>query len=347
MYTLIEGVYYVVGLSPDGDSVKFKANNPALWATIDTDNRERFEKELEDDDGVVTIRLQAIDAPETHYSPPSLRTPRELRDKMSTAGVRKPRGGSHKQPKHLGDRATNIVLDYLGCTDVKWRRWGRNTWIDEAVIDGRKVEDKFQDAIPGYIITNDVERNGRPLGWVFAGPPPIADGSRLSREEVGQHIAASVNHRLLREGAVYPFFYMGLPGAIRIRLMEAAKQAQEDSAQDDLWLHDRTADGVQLPSLQNLYQDEVLYPYLFRRIVRHWHHSMLTRFWHGIEHGHAHNTLPTDDDLTLNLDGFFDEQDPWIFVVSQQDFLKLSEVMDVQGTSLQMHIYPYDIVFLS
>lgn len=33
-YSLIKGDYYIVGHSPDGDSLKFKANNPARWQAM-------------------------------------------------------------------------------------------------------------------------------------------------------------------------------------------------------------------------------------------------------------------------------------------------------------------------
>ncbi|NJL95011.1 MAG: hypothetical protein HC915_15455 [Anaerolineae bacterium] len=77
------------------------------------------------------------------------------------------RTDNHKQPIRFGELATNTFLEFMGVTKVKWRRWGRSTWIDEAPSQGNRVTDKGADAIPGYIITDDVERNGRPLSWVF------------------------------------------------------------------------------------------------------------------------------------------------------------------------------------
>lgn len=343
MYTLIQGVYYVVGMSPDADSIKFKATNPALWGTIKTENRKQLERELKEEDGVLTIRLQAIDALETHYTPPSVSTPRDLASKIKSAT--QPSKGNHKQPPHLGEQATNTFLDFMGCTDITWKRWGRNTWIDRATVQGRTVEDKFDDAIRGYVITDDVERNGRPLGWVFAGEPPVADGTMLDKKAVGALVGKSANHHLLLTGTVYPFFYMGLPGAIRIPLMEAAKQAQQNPDQVDVWLHDTTKNGVEIASLTSLYKDTVVYPYLFRRIVRQWYSKTLNRFWEGLRHDH--NPLPDGEDLGLDLDGFFEDGDPWIFLISEQDFLHLSDILDVSSTSLKLHTYPYDIVFLS
>ncbi|MEO1165985.1 MAG: hypothetical protein AAFV98_19530, partial [Chloroflexota bacterium] len=190
-----------------------------------------------------------------------------------------------------------------------------------------------------------IERNGRPLGWVFTGKPPVSDGAHLSKKQVGDLVKHSANYHLLERGTVYPFFYMGLPAVIRLPLMEAAKSAQTNPDQDDVWIHDNTPDGVALPSLKPLYDETVLYPYLFRRIVRHWHANVMTRFWESLKNDG--DNLPTGEELDLDLDGFFEAGDPWIFVSSEQDFLHLSDVLDVSQQSLKLRIYPYDIVFLS
>lgn len=343
MYTLIQGVFYAVGMSPDADSIKFKASNPAWWETIETDHRERFERELKAADGVVTIRLEGIDALETHYTPPSVRTPSDLTKKAK--GIKRPSKGNHKQPSYLGEGATNIFLSFMGCEDVTWQRWGHNTWIDTAVVNGRLVEDKFEDAIPGYIITDDVERNGRPLGFVFLGEPPAADGTRLKRTEVGAWVIDSANYHLVQQGMVYPFFYMGLPASIRLPLLEAAQAAQGKLVPNAVWSHDHTVEGVVLSSLEALYTDTVVYPYLFRRLVRQWYNKTMARYWNGIRYDVE--ALPDGGDLSLDLDGFFKEGDPWLFISSEQDFVHLSDILTVEHNRLQLAVYPYDIVFLS
>lgn len=343
MYTLIQGVYYVVGMSPDADSIKFKANNPKHWNTIKTKNRKALERELKENDGVLMIRLQAIDALETHYSPPSVRTPADLKTKVKN--VKKPGKGNHRQPKHPGEQATSIFLDFMGCSDVVWKKWGRNTWIDYTTIDGQVAEDKFDDAIEGYIITDDVERNGRPLGWVFTGQAPVADGTLLDKNQVGELVSQSANYYLLERGTVYPFFYMSLPGSIRIPLMEASICAQQNPDQDDVWLNDHSHDGVQLPDLNALHSDTVVYPYLFRKIVRQWYSKTVNNFWEGLRENS--DNLPDGEDLKLNLDGFFEDGDPWLFIISQQDFLHLSDILEIKANSLKLKVYPYDIVFLS
>ncbi|MEL7434878.1 MAG: hypothetical protein AAFN11_13115, partial [Chloroflexota bacterium] len=58
-------------------------------------------------------------------------------------------------------------------------------------------------------------------------------------------------------------------------------------------------------------------------------------------------TLPDGTDLSLNLDEFFEDGDPWLFIVSTQDFMHLSDVLHIERNHLKLDVYPYDMVFLS
>ncbi len=51
-YTLIKGIYYVVGQSPDGDSIKFKAANPAFWQLINSEFNDVFAQNLAAEGGM-------------------------------------------------------------------------------------------------------------------------------------------------------------------------------------------------------------------------------------------------------------------------------------------------------
>ncbi len=56
------GKLVVVGKQPDGDSIRFVADSPALFSQLDFGYRVRLSK-----DGSVQLRFEVIDAPETHY----------------------------------------------------------------------------------------------------------------------------------------------------------------------------------------------------------------------------------------------------------------------------------------
>lgn len=60
---MITGQFRVLGTQPDGDSVRFYPDDPDAWSK--TGVRARVNPS-----GGVQLRLDAIDALETHYTPP-------------------------------------------------------------------------------------------------------------------------------------------------------------------------------------------------------------------------------------------------------------------------------------
>jgi endonuclease YncB( thermonuclease family) len=345
-YTLIKGYFYVVGYSPDGDSIKFQAKNQTRWNKITTEHREKFAENLAEDNGIITLRLQGIDALETHYSPPPLPIPKDLKQKK--ASLKKPDPGGHKQPEELGELATVEFMQLLGINRVEWKSWGKHTWVDKAWLEKRGKEicldKKYKDKVPGYIVTRDVEKNGRPIAWVFPGSTRKRDGSSLTAPELFNRVEKSANYQLLLKGLVYPYFFMTLPGKLRDKLAAAAQQARADEM--NLWARDKTDGGVSITSLRKITDDHEIYPYLFRRILKHWHRQNMERYWEALRHNdQTYN--PAENTTQVKLKGFFDTANPYIFVISDQDFVRLDEIIEIKRNRLKMKKYPFDIVFLS
>lgn len=340
-YTLIKGTFHVVGQSPDADSIKFRAANELLWNQLDTDNREAFNRNITEGAGVVNLRLEGIDALETHYTPPK---PREVigADGKPIA-LPKPKG--YSQPSSIGRLATNVFLDFLGVKDVKWRTFGKSVYIDEANCNGTLIKDKLKDAIPGFIISGDVEMNGRPVSWIFPGTVGADDGASLTREQLGQIVPKSANFHLVRLGMVYPFFFMSLPAAVRTPIAKAAQEAQSAAKSTampatgptNVWQFDYSTQGVNLTNIKVLTEEKAFYPYIFRKVIKHLGQVEAARFIKG--------TAATDE--SVPLDGFFNDANPHVFVISEQDFLRLDDVLEAKGTTLKMRKQPYDLVFLS
>jgi hypothetical protein len=61
-YQLIRGIFVIQGKSPDGDSVRFIANDPDSYRYLHRSERINLSP-----DNSVQLRFQAIDAPELHY----------------------------------------------------------------------------------------------------------------------------------------------------------------------------------------------------------------------------------------------------------------------------------------
>src|SRR5262245_12499900 len=62
-YVVIRGEFVIVGKEPDGDSIRFRADNLALFSELRNGNRIRISQS----DSTVQLRFQGIDAPELHY----------------------------------------------------------------------------------------------------------------------------------------------------------------------------------------------------------------------------------------------------------------------------------------
>ena len=88
-FHIIKGTFHVTGYSPDGDSVRFKANNVANWNLLAGPPAKRNARDH------VQLRLEAIDTLETHFQ------------------------NAH-QPLELAERALESLLDLLGIADVEW-----------------------------------------------------------------------------------------------------------------------------------------------------------------------------------------------------------------------------------
>jgi hypothetical protein len=88
-FLVIKGTFHVAGYSPDGDSIRFQADNEANWAKLEgppvTLNARRHAQ----------LRLEAIDTMETHYR-------------------------NIHQPLTLATKALDFLLRELGITDVQW-----------------------------------------------------------------------------------------------------------------------------------------------------------------------------------------------------------------------------------
>ncbi len=348
-YTLIKGSFHVVGQSPDGDSVKFRAASPDLWNNINTDNREAFQKTFVAENGVVTLRLEGVDALETHYTPPSPALPSITPLGGTGALTKPPTARNYSQPAELGRLAANQLMHLIGVTAPKWRVFGKAVYVSEASINGIPVKTKLMDTIPGYIVTGDIERNGRPVSWIFPGTTPLVDGASIPRDGLAEMAPQSVNYQLLRMGLVYPFFFMTLPAVLRNQLASAVREAREAAARAagkpnppaNLWLIDRSTQGVELTSIRVLTTEQAIFPYLFRKIAQHFQRIDLER-----QRAAALSGVPVSDE-SVPMDGFFNDANPHVFVISEQDFLRLDDVVEAKGTTLRMRRGPFDLVFLS
>ena len=138
---LIAGSFRITGAQPDGDSIRFTPDDPAKWDLITGPNRVKRNAS-----GSAQLRLDAIDALETHYGTPRTHQPLELahaaRRAARLAELQQRRWRTRRNvyleyPRH----GSRLYSDALGrsvravhCLRGTWRST-RRRWV--AVLRGR------------------------------------------------------------------------------------------------------------------------------------------------------------------------------------------------------------------
>lgn len=226
-FKVIKGSFHVRNYSPDGDSIRFEPDDAGLVHDLAGSNP-KFNARNH-----VQLRIEAIDTLETHYTPPS-------------------GGGTLHQPLELAHAAADKLMEFVGIEDVEWDRAHRT------VIDAR-------DGTPGYILARTVEKNGRPVAFVYTGEPPENDGADVLLDV--NRLRDSYNYMALAEGLAYPTYYEGLFHDLR----EALTAAVADARTRDLGVHqdDKTNDGFKASTLRSITQQHAILPKLFRRLAEY------------------------------------------------------------------------------
>jgi endonuclease YncB( thermonuclease family) len=221
----VAGTFRIVGTEPDGDSVRFVATDPAHWELVPGPDRVRVNAH-----GGAQLRLDGIDALETHYAP--------------TGGPRL------HQPLKLAHDAAAELLRWLGFRGV--------------VRDAEKVVEVRADDLPGYLLTRTADEYGRCVALVGRGAPPAASGSSVMVRVT--HLRKTANHRLIGTGLAYPTYYTKLYAELRGELTKQAAAARKGAGKG-VWPEDLTQSGVTVADRGTLTDDAVILPKLFRRLV--------------------------------------------------------------------------------
>jgi endonuclease YncB( thermonuclease family) len=223
---VIAGTFTIQGAQPDGDSVRFTPDDPSQWDVITGINRVKRNAS-----GAAQLRLDAIDALETHYGNPR----------------------TH-QPLGLAHAAADELLTWLGFTNVVR---GQSETVNEST----------PTAVTGHIFTRSADLYGRCIALVGRGDPPKASGSAIFVD--GDVLTTTANHDLISKGLAYPTYYRALFPDLRQELTGAVKNARDDGL--GVWPHDETTSGATVPDLDALQNTCVILPKLFRRLVDYLH----------------------------------------------------------------------------
>ncbi|MGZ3096989.1 thermonuclease family protein [Streptomyces sp. H62] len=221
---LIKGLYAIKGSQPDGDTVHFTADDPAEWSLVGGGGGRAVEHSAV---GRAKLRLDAVDALETHYGP------------------------SHDhQPLQFAHAARDELLKSLGFTDVQRQP-------DETVTA------TTPETVPGFVLTRGADVHGRCIALAGAGTAPGTSGMEIDVDVAV--LRTTVNHHLIAQGLAYPTFYRSLFTSLRTEMSAVAVRARE--ARRGLWASDVTTAGAKIEGLSSLTDDVVILPKLFRRTV--------------------------------------------------------------------------------
>jgi endonuclease YncB( thermonuclease family) len=220
----LSGSFPVTGTEPDGDSLRFRPDDPAAWDAVPGPNAVRRNAT-----GAAQLRLDGIDALETHYTPPG--------------------GHTLHQPLGLAHAAAAELLDWVGFEDVE--------------RSGERIASVREDALPGYVLTRGADLYGRCVALVGRGAPPGAGQVFVDIDL----LRATANHRLIATGLAYPTFYTKLYADLRNELAAQAGAARE--AGRGVFAADLTQRGVTVESLATLTDEAVILPKLFRRLAEY------------------------------------------------------------------------------
>jgi endonuclease YncB( thermonuclease family) len=160
-YKVIAGTFHVKGFQPDGDSIRFQANNQANWDFF------TWETEADKNSKKKQLRVEAIDALETHYE------------------------GYH-QPRAFALAALESLLELIQINSVTY------SLSLTQIVDAN-------DGKAGFIASASVDRFGRPVSYVFPKNVALIDGAVV--DSASLPVEESINFQLAREGLVYPTFY--------------------------------------------------------------------------------------------------------------------------------------------
>ncbi|MFI6151784.1 thermonuclease family protein [Kitasatospora sp. NPDC051170] len=219
---LIQGSFQVIGAQPDGDSIHFTPDNPNDWNLLHGTNTVHHNGQ-----GRTQLRLDAIDATETHYGP----------------------NRDHQQlvPGHA---AADELLAFLGFSGIQRDAHETITAATPATA-------------PGFILTRDADQFGRCIALVGAGQGPAASGTDVTVDV--PLLQTTANHHLVKTGLAYPTFYRSLFPDLRNELTTVAVAAR--TAGLGLWPQDVTTTGVKITGLTSVTEDAVILPKLFRRLI--------------------------------------------------------------------------------
>ena len=286
-YLVMKGNFVIIGKEPDGDSVRFIADDRDLYRFLHRAYRIKPSR-----DGSVQLRFEGVDAPELHY-------------------------GSAAQP--LGAEARDTLLPWMGFDNIVYVN-------DQSTM----VKSADPASVPGAILTQAAEANGRPVSYIFLNQQAsqLEEGTWVNLQE--ELLKATINYRLLTSGMAYYTVYTSTPFVHRQLLREASAAARE--AGQGVWQLDTTSDFVLGDQSSIGPNGQLILPKLFR---------LCTDFLKDVARGYQGNL---SDWLIWISKGSRNEND--LVAINDTIELHLSDLLEQHNRHIVFKADLLDITFL-
>ena len=164
----------------------------------------------------------------------------------------------------------------------------------------------------GYILSNQLDPNGRAISFIFTGKPKDGEADGDSIFLTPERLKTSINYKLIANGTT---------------MVQTARKAKKGILQNDA-----TTEGVTWKGASSLDKLPPLFPKLWRRLQEY--------------------TLDRDfRDDSETLDEFIDylqiKRSERVLVVSQGRFTGFDNVIEVNGNAIKLLFQPEELIFMS
>lgn len=232
------------------------------------------------------------------------------------------------RPPRINQDNGTISLRYEGIDAMeKGARTPESSNATEQNLDLLGITDSDRET-QGYILSNQLGPNGRPISFVFTGEPEgETDGDSVFLTP--ERMKSSLNYQLIESGNAYPLYYDTLFYDLRQALTEAVQAARE--ANQGIWQDDATPEGVVWSGASSLNDLPPIFPKLWRR---------LQGYTSDREFGN-------DSDLNEFIDYLQVKRSERVLIADRARFTGFDDVVEVEGNKVRLLYRPEELIFMS
>lgn len=234
------------------------------------------------------------------------------------------------RPPRINQENGTISLRYEGIDAMeKGARTPESSNATAQNLDLLGITDTVRET-EGYILSNQLDPNGRPIAFIFTGEPENGEANGDSIFLTSERMRTSLNYQLIANGNAYPLYYDTLFFDLRQELTEAVVAARE--AKQGIWQDDASTEGFVWQGANSLDSLPPIFPKLWRRLQ-----------------GYTQNRDFREDSTTLNefIDYLQVARSERVLVIDQGRFTGFDDVIEVDGNRIKLLYQPEELIFMS